>query len=267
MRNAFRWWLLAMTMTAVVVVGASCSSNQTKNTKAPSAPQDPQTRAYISAETQKILQGKSTIPGLTPQIATCFASTLVENVGVARFQSVGITAADLAKPHTKLLKHIAPLLTAADRDRLAAGMQSCGIGRTVGVAVVAGAARSDHLTLNTADKLCAARAFSAPATRPVIASMILDKNLTPGDASQLAAILLSCVDFTPNYEARWGIKLSPAEAACVKFRSHTSPVVREVFTDGILGRTISKELQAQVGQTFTECLTPEHVADLSRRPD
>ena len=254
------------------LVLAACGNsghNSTSNTTAPKATtsttEPAQNDAWIDAATRGV-EASSQAKSVTPAQARCFARALIDSVTVARLKAAGVTMADLADPKRDLPAGFSESVPTAAKVDFGAALQRCGFARVIGpeLAQSVASSQSSPFRMDARTQACVVDAFGAPAHRLLSADLLLSPSPSASDASDLAQLLLGCVDFSQIIQPNLPFVLAPSEAACINGKARTDPNLRKVVAGSILGSGASDNSDADklLSATLITCLTPDHVLQL-----
>jgi len=266
-RRAFLSTTAAISAGALLVggCGGSGSKAAAPTTTTSTTVESAETRAWVAAA----VQGVENSPDMKVSTADaeCLGRALVETVTVERLKSAGVTKENLADPNADLPPRLGTSLAAADRKALGAALQACG-GGIFGSLIAAGLAEGigNGYQLDSAAKTCVDRWFSSADRQMLIASSVLDTNLTASDASQFADLIVTCLDVASLIEPSMHIAFDSTERACVNQLARTSPQLRAALQLEMTGSAdgSTTHLEELFGASIVKCLTPEHLLQLGK---
>ncbi len=252
---------------AVVLLVAACSSGGSRAKPPSPSPATSATgatgdrNAYVDAIYDGLVAETPTVP---KDEMRCVARAIVDGVTVARFHDADVTVAEVRSPQFEPPAQIANAMSTAERVGLATHLQTCGIGRIVGVSV---AGSFGDLVGSERARVgqCFSHGFVGPSARRMIAGMMLG-DLSIPDATQLARITIECVGLAPLIENASGLKLSPAEQQCVDRVGQTDASFLQLLSDQFRSvQSAGQSARTRLGVQVFVCLTPAHRAAAAKR--
>jgi hypothetical protein len=225
-----------------------------------------ETRAWVAAAARGV--ANSPDMKISASDAECLGRALVENVTVERLKAAGVTKQALEDPNEDLPASVGASLRPADRRRLGAALQACGAG-LFGTQVAEGLTQEvgNGYTLDASARECVDQWFSSPDRQMMIASLVLNDRPTASDATQLADLVVTCLDVATLISPGMHTTFDSNERECINRVARTSRELRSALQSEIGGTTNSstKRLEAIFGGSIVKCLTPEHLSQLGNR--
>jgi hypothetical protein len=165
-----------------------------------------------------------------------------------------------------LPKGVSDSLTPFARDDLGARLQGCGFAAMLGAAMRdAPPGFGPKGAFGPGQFDCVASALGRPEQRQLIAGIVLDKTVRPGDALSFARLLMNCVDLGSVVASSSGLDLSAAERSCITEFSRADEDFLEIIAAAIRGESTAAVEEA-AGRALFPCLTPDHQTQIAGRP-
>jgi hypothetical protein len=258
-------------LVAVLVV-CSCGGGSSKTAKASSTTtttassgttttvESAETSAWVAAAAAGV--GGSDLK-VSASDAECLGRALVETVTVGKLKAAGVTMAALRDPNTDLPPGLAASLSPATKLALGAALQACA-GGVFGALLVQAFAQSNdpHYQLDAASRACVNRWFATPEGHALASAAALNVDPTKADASQIADVIVTCLDVATLLMPEFHVTFTSTERTCINQVARSGTALRDAFASSITNSG-SNTAANRFGADIIKCLTPEHLAQIA----
>jgi hypothetical protein len=245
--------------------GSSFEASQPTSTMTTTVAESPEARAFIAAAIRGLESGDPPKP--TPDVARCMARGLIDTVTLAKLKRAGVTKKSLEDPNADLPPALARMLSSEDRIALGAAMQTCGHGE-LGALLADSFAKGfgNGNALNAAGRECAKRWILAPDRRELIGSAIVNATPNPSEATQLADLVVTCLDVSQVFASEFHFKFSAAESTCIDALARQNHDFRDSIAAEVSGHSAAGNAPAhRFGVAILKCLSAEHLQQVAGR--